>query len=156
MRAARPPPFPHSSRGAHGAVRVHRGLVQPPSPPLRSRLSVANQLRKEPRPRAVNRKPSAVHSTGVTPAALVVVLNYRERRECISSNVVQNTENNLRVSYPLTPGVGLIRVFIGIPADCHRSNDSQGEASPKQFVCEVPFRKLVFAHRLPLLRSLPW
>jgi putative transposase len=27
MRAARPPPLPHSGRGAHGGVRVHRGLV---------------------------------------------------------------------------------------------------------------------------------
>src|SRR5208283_3793827 len=27
MRAAQPPPLPHSGRGAHGGVRVHRGLV---------------------------------------------------------------------------------------------------------------------------------
>src|SRR6266851_2539931 len=67
MRAARPVPLPHPDRGTHGAVRVHRGLVQPPSPPLRPRLSVANQLRKESLLRRVNRKPSAVHSTGVTP-----------------------------------------------------------------------------------------
>src|SRR5438128_9202295 len=67
MRTARPPPLPHSGRGPYGRVPVHRGLVQPPPPPLRPRLSVANQLRKESLLKAVIRKPSAVHRNGVTP-----------------------------------------------------------------------------------------
>src|SRR5437879_4966968 len=69
MRTARPPPLPHSGRGPYGRVPVHRGLVQPPPPPLRPRLSVANQLRKESLLKAVIRKPSAVHRNGVTPTA---------------------------------------------------------------------------------------
>src|SRR5437660_2116515 len=70
MRTARPPPLPHSGRGPYGRVPVHRGLVQPPPPPLRPRLSVANQLRKESLLKAVIRKPSAVHRNGVTPVLL--------------------------------------------------------------------------------------
>jgi putative transposase len=40
--------FKDSGRGAHGSLRFHRGLGQPPSPPLLARLSVADQLRKAP------------------------------------------------------------------------------------------------------------
>ena len=42
MRTARPPSLQNSDRSAHGDLRIHRGLVQPSSPPFRARLSVAD------------------------------------------------------------------------------------------------------------------
>src|SRR5216683_4068100 len=69
MRTARPPPLQNPKRGPHGGLRVHRRLVQPPSPPFRPRLSFTDQLRKDSANRKSNRKPNTVHRNGVAPAA---------------------------------------------------------------------------------------
>src|SRR5829696_5751724 len=45
MRAARPLPLADQSRAAHGDLRFHRGLLQPPTPPLDTRLRQPRQLR---------------------------------------------------------------------------------------------------------------
>src|ERR1700726_4573328 len=68
MRTARPPPLQNPSRSAHGRLRIHRGLVQSPSPPFRPRLSFTDQLRKDSANRKSNRKPNTVHRNGVAPA----------------------------------------------------------------------------------------
>jgi hypothetical protein len=47
MRADRPAQLADQDRGAHGAVHLHRGLVQPAPPAQRTRADVAGQLRKE-------------------------------------------------------------------------------------------------------------
>ena len=47
MRAARTPQLPLSRRSADGRLRVHRGVVQPATAPLRHRISVTGQLRTE-------------------------------------------------------------------------------------------------------------
>src|SRR6266446_5061316 len=70
MRTARPPPLQNPSRSAHGGLRVHRRLVQPPSPPFRPRLSFTDQLRKDPANRKPNRKPNTVHRNGVAPISV--------------------------------------------------------------------------------------
>src|SRR6266851_916014 len=67
MRTARPPPLQNPERGPHGGLRVHRRLVQPPSPPFRPRLSFTDQLRKDSANRKSNRKPHTVHRNGVAP-----------------------------------------------------------------------------------------
>src|SRR5713226_3937769 len=67
MRTARPPPLQNPKRGPHGGLRVHRRLVQPPSPPFRPRLSFTDQLRKDSANRKSNRKPNTVHLNGVAP-----------------------------------------------------------------------------------------
>src|SRR6266446_5194942 len=67
MRTARPPPLQNPSRSAHGGLRVHRRLVQPPSPPFRPRLSFTDQLRKDSANTKSNRKPNTVHRNGVAP-----------------------------------------------------------------------------------------
>src|SRR5579864_7155050 len=69
MRTARPPLLQNPSRSAHGRLRIHRGLVQPPSPPCRPRLSVTDQLRKGSANRKPDRKPNTVHRSGVAPPA---------------------------------------------------------------------------------------
>ena len=67
MRAARAPEVPVSCRSTDGRLRVHRGLVQSTTAPLRHRISVTRQLRKEP---ATPRSPKSitVHETGATPS----------------------------------------------------------------------------------------
>ena len=66
MRTARSPEVPVSCRSPDGRLRVHRGLVQSTTAPLRHRISVTRQLRKEP---ATTRSPKSitVHETGATP-----------------------------------------------------------------------------------------
>src|SRR5712692_5463536 len=70
MRTARPPPLQNPKRGPHGGLRVHRRLVQPPSPPFRPRLSFTDQLRKDSANRKSNRKPNTVHRNGVAPRSV--------------------------------------------------------------------------------------
>src|SRR5579864_263221 len=67
MRTARPPALQNPSRSAHGRLRIHRGVVQPPSPSFRPRLSFTDQLRKDAANRKSNRKPNTVHRNGVAP-----------------------------------------------------------------------------------------
>src|SRR5712664_562601 len=67
MRTARPPPLQNPKRGPHGGLRVHRRLVQPPSPPFRPRLSFTDQLPKDSANTKLNRKPNTVHRNGVAP-----------------------------------------------------------------------------------------
>src|ERR1700730_19110714 len=67
MRTARPPPLQNPKRGPHGSLRVHRRLIQSPSPSLRARLSFTDQLRKDSANRKSNRKPNTVHRNGVAP-----------------------------------------------------------------------------------------
>src|SRR6266852_5184079 len=71
MRTARPPPLQNPKRGPHGSLRVHRRLVQPPSPPFRPRLSFTDQLRKDSANTKSNRKPNTIHRNGVAPALLL-------------------------------------------------------------------------------------
>src|SRR5712692_10621608 len=78
MRTARPPPLQNPKRGPHGGLRVHRRLVQPPSPPFRPRLSFTDQLRKDSANRKFNRKPNTVHRNGVAPLI--------ERRDLFASS----------------------------------------------------------------------
>src|SRR5215472_844608 len=47
MRVAQPPKFQDPGRGAHGGLRVHRGLVQSTSSSFRPRLPLTDRLRKE-------------------------------------------------------------------------------------------------------------
>src|SRR5437762_4432570 len=54
VRAARPPPVPLAGRGSHGRVRLPRRLLQPAPPSLGARLSIADELRTDPRGRRVN------------------------------------------------------------------------------------------------------
>ena len=72
MRTARAPEVPVSRRSADGRLRVHRGLVQSATAPLRHRISVTRQLRTEP---ATPRSPKSitVHETGSTPIHKSVV-----------------------------------------------------------------------------------
>ena len=64
---ARPPQVPLSCRSTNGRLRVHRGMVQPPTAPLRHRIPVTSQLRTEP---ATPRSPKSitVHENGASPS----------------------------------------------------------------------------------------
>ena len=75
MRTARAPEVPVSRRSADGRLRVHRGLVQSATAPLRHRISVTRQLRTEP---ATPRSPKSmtVHETGSTPMAFGQLFEY--------------------------------------------------------------------------------
>ncbi len=55
-------------RRTHGRLRVHRGMVQPPTAPLRHRIPVTSQLRTE---QTTPRSPKSmtVHETGASPSA---------------------------------------------------------------------------------------
>ena len=71
MRAARPPQAPLSRRSADGHLRVHRGVVhrgvvQPPTAPLRHRISFTGQLRTEQATRR-SHKSMTVHKIPATP-----------------------------------------------------------------------------------------
>src|SRR5579864_9449998 len=77
MRTARPPALQNPSRSAHGRLRIHRGVVQPPSPSFRPRLSFTDQLRKDAANRKSNRKPNTVHRNGVAPGQLRPVWHAR-------------------------------------------------------------------------------
>jgi len=52
--------FKTQVEAANGGLRFHRGLVQPSSPPFGSRLSLADQLRKEPF-NSIPHKPNTVY-----------------------------------------------------------------------------------------------
>src|SRR5712692_254950 len=82
MRTARPPPLQNPKRGPHGGLRVHRRLVQPPSPPFRPRLSFTDQLRKDSANRKSNRKPNTVHRNGVAPNLLASAITAPHRAAC--------------------------------------------------------------------------
>jgi hypothetical protein len=49
-RAARPAPLPHPSPGQGGLFRLHRGVLQPPPPPLEPGNAQPHRVRKETRP----------------------------------------------------------------------------------------------------------
>src|SRR5216683_314777 len=67
MRTARPPPLQNPKRSPHGGLRVHRRLVQLPSPSFRPRLSFTDQLREESPTQDFYRKPNTVYRNGVAP-----------------------------------------------------------------------------------------
>src|SRR5713101_4821916 len=104
MRTARPPPLQNPKRGPHGGLRVHRRLVQPPSPPFRPRLSFTDQLRKDSANRKSNRKPNTVHRNGVAPVGQVPGAGERVLQNTL---VTISTAVARQVSVPSVLGIAL-------------------------------------------------
>ena len=68
MRAARTTAIHLADRSTDGRLRLHRGMVQPPSTSPEPGPAVAYQLRKITSTWACGPKPVTVHQGGTTPA----------------------------------------------------------------------------------------